>query len=211
VFEEVEAECIRTVERGEIDDSLRFSRRHRWKPLAFDRDGDDAVVLVAQRGKRANAWLTVYTLRRGETDWTIVHSSGASIRDDDDRVPRLRERSDLPADWLEVTMGGRSADEEGRRLDLHHAVIEAGRSVAFLEGRDERRQVADHGYLCLVWRGRTAPEVVGLDADSRVVARLVPKDFGTLFERLPWHVRVRVRAMRRRHPDEWFNYSPGPR
>jgi hypothetical protein len=211
VFEEVEAECIRTVERGAIDDSIRFSRRHRWKPLAFDCDGDDAVVLVAQRGKRAHAWLTTYALRRSASGWTIVHASGVYITDDDGHDPRLRDRSDLPADWLEVTMGGRSADEEGTRLDLHHAVIEAGRSVAFLEWRGERRQVADHGYVCLVWRGRSAPETVGLDADSRVVARLEPKDFGSLFERLPWHVRARIRAMQRRHPDEWINYSPDPR
>ena len=53
VWEDIEAECIRTIERGEVDESFRLSRRHRWRLLAVDVHGDDAVVVVATRGKRS--------------------------------------------------------------------------------------------------------------------------------------------------------------
>ncbi len=81
MWEEIDAECMRIIERDEVDQTIRLSRRHRWKPLAFDIAGDAAVVVVATRGKRAGGQVTSLCFERRGSIWEYAARSGAGVDD----------------------------------------------------------------------------------------------------------------------------------
>jgi len=110
MWEEIEAECIRTLERGEIDHAIRLSRRHRWKPLAFDVNGDVAVVVVAQRGKRTGGSVHGIAFHRRRNAWVCVGSPGVIDGGPEDRQ--------LPSRGPAGSRGFRWSSGGGTRLAL---------------------------------------------------------------------------------------------
>jgi hypothetical protein len=95
--EVIEAECLRTLARGSIDESIRYSRRHRWKPLAFDVGGDRAVVVVATRGKRRNGPITSHHFERQGATWEPTGLGGSGGDD-----PGLPARPSPGPPWVQA-------------------------------------------------------------------------------------------------------------
>lgn len=117
MWKEIEAECIRTIERGAVDETIYLSRRHRWKPLAFDVNGEVAVVVVAQRGKRTGGSIHGIAFHRRRNTWVCVGSPGVIDGGPEDRQlpPRVRRAAVASSGRVEGAHGssglggGRSA------------------------------------------------------------------------------------------------------
>lgn len=201
------AECLRSVERGEVDDSFRLSRRHRWKPLAIDVHGDEAVVVVATRGKRIGGAVTTQKFRRREGQWSPVGWSGGG---GDERTLPMRPP---PGErWFRLDSSGMSVDSQatgiGRRSQVHHLVVQVAEGVSHVGCRGRRRLVADHGFVCAVWRGRSMPSLEMFDGAGRSLDTVGRADLRSPMRQMPWRARVRYAIFQRRRPGEWFNYAP---
>jgi hypothetical protein len=210
MWEDMEDECLRTIERGEIDHSFRYSRRHRWKPLDVDIDGDMAVVAVATRGKRQGGGVTARRYRRNG-DWHLEAAGGAG-----DEAPTLRPRPVPGARWFVLDSTGGSQQEQPTRrpkatVQVHDAVILAAEGVAMVERRGRRSPVADHGFVCVVWAGRTFPGIDLLDDEGRRLDRVTERDVQRPQPRLLWHLALRRRLWERSHAGGWFNSDRGRR
>ena len=200
---EIEAECVRTLERGAIDPSFGFSRRHRWKPLAFDID-DRAAVVVAQRGKRHGSALVTYTYEHTQKVWRLAGVDGVELVDRS-LPPRLSE----PGDWFTVlNHRGQMTPAGPRRLSQQPVILLLGQEVAITERHGVRTEVPDHGIICIAATGRSA-RVQLLDVDGAHLTTVTERDLSRPGPVLPWLVRLRMRMwLRREHAvDEWFNYA----
>lgn len=201
------AECVRTIDRAEIDQSIRLSRRHRWKPLAYDVDADVATVVVATRGKRTGGSVTAFHFELEDGRW-VFNGSGGGGRD----VPELPPRPMPSSRWFSLDSAGTCARRRrrpwpARRRSAHHAVLRPSQGVAIVEVGDRRRVVAEHGYVCVVWQGHEPPEVSLLDNAGRRVDCVTGSDL-SFRHRLPWRVRLRRHLRCRSRPGDWFNYAP---
>lgn len=209
VREDIQAECIRTIERKVVDDSYRFSRRHRWKPLAFDVHGDDAVVLVATRGKRTGGGITAHLYCRREGGWVPMGSGGGGGGGENRTLP-LRP---APGErWFLPASNGMSLDSETtgllRSKHVCYLAFQVAEGVSHAQWRGHRRAVPDHGFVCVVWRGRSMPTVELFGLDGGRVDELGREELRSPVRRLPWHARVRYLVFHRfRRRGEWFNYA----
>lgn len=207
VREEIQAECIRTIERGAVDDSFHFSRRHRWKPLAVDVHGDDAIVLVATRGKRTGGGITAHHYRRRDGSWTSIGSGGGG---GDDRT--LPPRPTPGERWFRHMSSGMSVDSQTKGLfrskRVNHLDLQVAAGVAQVEWRRRHRTAADHGFVCVVWRGRSMPKIKLFDSAGDRVDAVDRRDIQSPIRRMPWRARIRYAIFRRFHRGEWFNYAP---
>ena len=199
MWEEREAQYIRAIEDGVVDDAAP-SRRRRHKVLAVDRDGDIAAVLIADRGKRRNGHLTTYLFERQDGSWEPLGGGGSGTED-----PRTPDRSTIPPRSIEP--GSRGASGSGRSA-IRDVVIRVGTDIETLRWRERYRTVSPTGYAVVVWRGRRMPAVTAYDADMRLVDELEAVRIRSPFARLPWRVRVRRALTSWRHKGEWFNYAP---
>lgn len=207
VWEDIEAERIRTIERGAVDDSFRLSRRHRWKPLAVDVEGDDAAVVVATRGKRTGGQITTRQYRRRDGIWVSGFCGGGGT---DDRM--LPSRPVPEEGWFRVMSSGMGVDDEHHGLlrpkRVHHLVVQVAEGVTEVEWRGRRRAVAEHGFVCVIWRGRAMPTVELFDSGGGRVTEVGRAATRGPLHLMPWRARVRYAVFRRFHRGEWFNYSP---
>lgn len=206
VWDELDAECVRSIERGSVDDSFRLSRRHRWKTLAVDVDGDVAIVLVATRGKRVGGEISCREYRRRAGGWDLFGSGGGGGGN------RTLPSRPAPADrWFQTVSSGMSRDMSARwpmRRRIRHLEFQAADGVSHVEWRERRRAVAPHGFVCVVWRGRSMPRVDLMDLLGRRVDVIRRRDGLSPELGIPWRARIRYALFRRFHHDEWFNYSP---
>ena len=201
MWEEREAQYIRAIEDGVVDDTAP-SRRRRHKVLAVDRDGDIAAVLTASRGKRRNSQLTTYRFGMEDGSWIPLGGGGSGTDE-----PRTPDRTTLPPRSIRSEVRGSSG---GGRSAIHDVVIRAGADIETLRWRGRYRTVSPTGYAVVVWRGRQMPAVTAYDAHMRLVDdELEAIRIRSPFARLPWRVRVRRALTARRHKGEWFNYAPG--
>ncbi len=192
---------IRAIEGGALDLDVP-SRRHRRRILAVDRDGDVAAVLVATRGKRGERAESAHLYRREGDGWAWCGSVGSS-----DSEPRVPDRSTIERTAIEV--GGRGSSSGGAfSRPVCVATLRAGADIAALEWRVVVRPASPSGFAVVVWRGRRAPTVVGLDADGTAVMEAAVGLKRSPMGRLPLPPRVPWALNRRRRSDDWFNYSP---
>lgn len=210
VWEDIEAECIRTIECGAVDDSFRLSRRHRWKPLAVDVEGDDAVVVVATRGKRTGGEITTRQYRRRDGIWVSGFCGGGGT---DDRA--LPSRPVPDEGWFRVVSHGMSVCHERkgflRPKRVRHLVVQVAEGVTEVEWRGRRRAVVEHGFVCVIWRGRAMPTVELFDSGDERVGEVGRAATRGPLHLMPWRARVSYAVFGRFHGGEWFNYSPRPR
>jgi hypothetical protein len=207
VWEDIEAECIRTIERGEVDESFRLSRRHRWRLLAVDVHGDDAVVVVATRGKRSGGEIAARQyLRRGGL-W-VARGAGASGSDD----RALPSRPGSNEGWFRVVSHGMSVDHKHKRFlrprRVHDLVVQVAEGVTEVAWRGRRTAAAEHGFVAVVWRGRAMPTVELFGSGGERVGEIGRAATRGPLQAMPWSARVRFEVFRRFHKDEWFNYAP---
>ena len=192
---------IRAIEGGALDLDVP-SRRHRHRILAVDSEGDVAAVLVATRGKRSERSETAHLYRRDGGRWSWYGSVGSS-----DSEPRVPDRSTIERTAIEV--GGRGSSGGGAfSRPVCAATVRAGEDIAVLEWRGVVRPVLPSGFAVVVWRGRRAPTVVGLDADGTAITEVALALKGSPLGRRPLAARVAWALARRRRSDGWFNYAP---
>ena len=199
MWEEREAQYIRAIEDGVVDDTAP-SRCRRHKVLAVDRDGDIAAVLTASRGKRRYSELSTHVFTMEGGVWHS-HGSGGSGTDD----PRTPDRSSIPP--RSITKDNSGSMGSGRSA-IRDVVIRVGTDIETLRWRGRYRAVSPTGYAVVVWRGRRMPSVTAYDAAMRLVGDLEPVETRSPLTRLPWHVKVRRALTTWRHKGEWFNYAP---
>ena len=212
MWEEVEAECVRTIECGELDQTIHLSRRHRWKPLAFDVDDRIAVVVVALRGKRAGGSIRTYDFHRRDDVWVCVGfggGSGGGGQIDDRLLPGRPEPGDR---WFVAHGSGSFRVPSVRRRMIgggyaRHAVILTASGVAQTDVRGHRLPVADHGFVCVAWRGRSMPDIQLLDSNGDVLDCVTRRD-SSIRSRPPSLVRLYRRVFLHSDRGEWFNYAP---
>ncbi len=202
VWDDDEEAHIRVIEGGALDADVP-SRRHRRRILAVDRERDVAAVLVAVRGKRRGRSETVLLYRHDGDSWAWCGSGGNS-----DSEPRIPDRSTVGPTAIEV--GGRRSSGGGPfSRPVCAATVRAGAVIAALEWRGMARPILPSGFAVVVWRGRKAPTVVGLDVDGNAVAEVALALKGSPLGRRPLAARVAWALARRRHSDGWFNYTRG--
>lgn len=209
MWEEIEAECLRTIERGQVDETIRLSRRHRWKPLALDVHGDVAVVVVARRGKRAGGSIQGIPFHRRADEWVCVGSPGVVAGSADDRFLPPRGPGCGGVQWS--SGGGTRLVSTpwwsfGRRF-VSHRVFQVPEGVSHLEAHGRRAEVSAHGFGCVVGRGRRMPAVTLLDAEGRPLERLTARS-SSLRRGMPWSARLHRWLTAPSHRSEWFNYAP---
>lgn len=192
---------IRAIKGGSLDLDVP-SRRHRHRILAVDSDGDGAAVLVATRGKRSERSETAHVYRREGDRWMWCGSAGSS-----DSGPRVPDRSTIEPTAIEVGGWGSSRGGAFSR-PVCAATLRVGANIAALEWRGVVRPVSPSGFAVVVWRGRRAPTVVGLDLDGTAVATAAVGRSRSFMRRRPLLARVAWVLARRRGSDDWFNYSP---
>jgi len=201
VWDDDEDANIRVIEGGALDVDVP-SRRHRRRILAVDRVGDVAAVLVAVRGKRRERSETAHLYRHDGDGWEWCGSVGSS-----DSEPRIPHRSTIGPTAIEV--GGRGSSGGGAfSRPVCAATMRAGEDIAALEWRGVVRPVSPPGFAAVVWRGRKAPTVVGLDADGRAVTAAAPGSNRSPMGRLPLAARIARTLTPQPGPDGWFNYTP---
>lgn len=191
---------IRAIEGGALDVDVP-SRRHRHRILAVDRDGDVAAVLVATRGKRSERSETAHLYRREGDGWAWCCSAGSS-----DSEPRIPDRSTIEPTAIEVGGWGSSGGGAFSR-PVCAATVRTGAGIAALEWRGVVRPVSPPGFAVVVWRGRRAPVVVGLDVHGTAVTTAAVARSRSLSRRVLL-ARVARAFVRRRGSDDWFNYAP---
>jgi len=201
VWDDDEDAHIRAIEGSVLDLDVP-SRRRRRRILAVDRDGDVAAVLVATRGKRRERSETAHLYRCEGDGWAWCGSVGSGDSD-----PRVPDRSAIEPTTIEV--GGWGTSNKGVfSRPVCGATLRAGAGIVALEWRGVVRSVSPSGFAVVVWRGRRAPTVVGLDIDGTGVAEAAVGVRRSPLGRNRFPARI-VRAFaRRRHSDDWFNYSP---
>lgn len=201
VWDEVLAECVATLERRAVDDTIRLSRRHRWKPLAVDIDGDLGAVAVATRGKRSGQGIWWVVGRRSGGTWTVEPAGGGGHDGD----PTLEERPAGPEApvWRFRNAGG---------VGVRYALVQVRDDVVEAAWRGRRHRVAEHGLVAVVWRGSgRGPSLVFHDDVGSILGSCRPPAQGST--RLPWRValgslRHGRRSLRRREsPGGWFRYG----
>lgn len=201
VWDDDEHAHIRAIEGGVLDVDVP-SRRHRHRILAVDRDGEVAAVLVATRGKRSERSETAHLYRREGDGWAWCGSVGSS-----DSEARIPDRSTIEMTAIEVGGWGSSGGGAFSR-PVCAAAVRAGAGIAALEWRGVVRPISPSGFAVVVWRGRRAPTVVGLDADGTAVLRATVGVKRSPMGRSPLPARVTWALARRRRSDGWFNYAP---
>jgi hypothetical protein len=201
VWDDDEDAHIRAIEGGALDVDVP-SRRHRRGILAVDRDGDVAAVLVAVRGKRRERSETAHLYRREGGGWAWCGSVGSS-----DSEPRVPDRSTIGSRAIEVGGWGRSGGGAFSR-PVCAATMRAGADIAAVEWRGVVWPVSPSGFAVVVWRGRRAPTVVGLDIDGKAVAEAALGLGRSPLGRLPLSARIARTLTPQPGPDDWFNYTP---
>ncbi len=201
VWDDDEDAHIRVIEGGALDADAP-SRRHRRRILAVDRDGDVAAVLVAVRGKRRERSETAHLYRREGDGWAWCGSVGSS-----DSEPRIPDRSTIGPTAIEVGGWGSSGGGPFSR-QVCAATVRAGGDIAALEWRGVVRPVSPSGFAVVVWRGRKAPTLVGLDIDGEAVTEAALGANRSPMGRLPLAARIARRVAPPPGRDGWFNYSP---
>ena len=200
MWEERQAECIRAIEHGVLDDRAP-SRRQRHRVLAVDRDGDIAAVLEATRGKRRGSSVVAHAFRRETGTWISMGSAGTGSDD-----PRMEDRSTVNSGSITIETAG-SIGGRQRRV-IHDAVIRVGPEVETLRWRGTDRPVSPTGFAIVVWRGRRSPTVEAFEAAGGLVDRRNLERARASRRRIPWRVRLRMMLARRRSDGDWFNYAP---
>ena len=201
VWDDDEDAHIRMIEGGALDVDVP-SRRHRRRILAVDRDSDVAAVLVAVSGKRRERSETVHLYRRQGDAWEWWDSAGTGDSD-----PRIPDRSTMEPTAIEVG-GWVSGGGEAFSRPVCAAALRAGKDIAALEWRGAVRPVSPSGFAVVVWRGRRAPTVVGLDVDGEAVTEAALGAIRSTTGRLPLFARIARRVAPPPGPDDWFNYTP---
>jgi hypothetical protein len=90
------------------------------------------------------------------------------------------------------------------------ATMRAGADIAAVEWRGVVWPVSPSGFAVVVWRGRRAPTVVGLDIDGKAVAEAALGLGRSPLGRLPLSARIARTLTPQPGPDDWFNYTPRP-
>lgn len=201
MWDDLELAHIRVIEGGILDVDVP-SRRHRRRILAVDRDVDSAAVLVATRGKRHGRSETAHIYRRDGDRWKRSGSVGSSDSD-----PRIPHRSTIEPTAIEVGGWGSGGGRAFAR-PVCAVTLRVGEGIAALEWRGVVRPVPPSGFAVVVWRGRRAPTVVGLDANGMAVTEAAVGVNRSSMVGSPLPARVAWVLARRRRSDDWFNYSP---
>jgi len=85
-----EDECRAILVAGSFDDSTTLSRRHRWKPLAFDvHDGLGCVLFVA-RGKRTGLLMSSMTFDLASSSLRRMRGGGYGRSEGEPHLPDRR-------------------------------------------------------------------------------------------------------------------------
>ena len=165
-FAAVEEACKAVVLAGEVDDSILLSRRHRWKPLAVDVHEGLGAVLFAARGKRSGLLTSSMVFDLGETAMQRGRVCGYGRSDGE---PYLPERQPMSPSG-NLASRARWDRIEGMQVASWQLVGE----VDVWAPHGEVRDVAGHGFVVMVWRGRRRPRVRAFGNDGQVLSRLRP-------------------------------------
>jgi len=183
----------------------------RWKPLAFDVNGDVAAVVRRDEGQALGRLDYRDCVPSRGNRWVHIGSSGGSTGAPTTASSRLVPRRPRAGSYGRVEEalgstrlpGGRSAVVTRGTACSRHP-----RASHMFEVHGSRAAAADHGVCCVVWRGRTMPAITLLDADGRHLERVTARDLSIL-RRMPLSACLYRRLTSRSHRGEWFNYAPG--
>lgn len=185
------AECIRTLRSGAIDESIRLSRRHRWKPLAMDMHDGAGAVLVARRGRRARLTVTAFCFDLGHEPPELMALSAGTHRE----PPVLPPRTSI-AQWgggplMSSSLSGSSGTgwwcmATQLKLEAHS-----------WELRGVRRPVAPHGWIVAIGRDHGRPSIRVFDARDRPLGRVSTRRRS-----------LRPLRARRRFDGGWLDHRP---
>lgn len=157
----IREECIRTLRRGAIEDSIRLSRRHRWKPLAMHVHDHMGAVLVARRGKRAGLSVRAHCFDLRDDPPTPVRLP-AGFDEDAPTIEQRRSLTDLSgAPFMTAASIG--------HVEWWCVCMQLASEVRTWRLGGEVHAVADHGWIVVIGYGQDGPRIQFFDGQGGVI------------------------------------------